>query len=79
MAPKAPDSNAPSPIRYDATLRHLRKRLIRYEEEAANLTAAQAPESQTQRYQSALRGLLEALIEHAEEVVKLGPQLKRPN
>jgi len=79
MAPKTPDSSAPSPIRYDATLRHLRKRLIRYEEEAANFRVGQRTESETQRYQATLRGVLEAHIEHAEEVVKLGPQLKRPN
>jgi hypothetical protein len=79
MALKAPDSNAPSPIRNDATLRHLRKRLIQHEEEAANFRVGQRTESETQRYQATLRGVLEALIEHAEEVVKLGPQLKRPN
>ncbi|HEV2521809.1 MAG TPA: hypothetical protein VGT24_05455 [Candidatus Acidoferrales bacterium] len=64
--------------RYDATLRHLRKRLAQYETEAAKLTGV-VTESEAQRYQAALRVLLEAVIQHAREIAKLKPQLKRPN
>jgi hypothetical protein len=83
MARKPPNSNGPAtppePIRYDLTFRNLRQRLSRYEKEAANFRRGQFTGSETQRYQAELRRLLEAVIQHAEEVVKLGPQLKRPN
>jgi hypothetical protein len=72
-------STPPRPIRYDLTFRKLRERLSRYEKEAANFRVEQRTESETQRYQATLRELLESLIQHAEEVAKLGPQLKLPN
>jgi hypothetical protein len=72
-------STPPEPIRFDLTFRNLRERLSRYEKEAANFRRGQFTESETQRYLAELRRLLEAAIRHAEEVVKLGPQLKRPN
>jgi hypothetical protein len=79
MPHKALNSDTDLVIRYDATLQHLRRCMADYEKEAANLTAAKSTELQTQRYQTALRGMLEALIEHAREIAKLEPQLKRPN
>ena len=69
----------PAPIRYDLTIRKLRERLSQYEKEAANLGARGFTESERRRYQTALRELLDALIEHAEEIAKVRPQLKRPN
>lgn len=72
-------STPPEPIRFDLTIRNLRERLSRYEKEAADFRRGQFTETETQRYEAELRKLLEALIEHAEEVAKLGPQLKRPN
>ena len=79
MPHKALNSDTDLTIRYDATLQQLRRRMTEYEKEAANLTAAQSTELQTQRYQTALRGMLEALIEHAREIAKLAPQFKRRN
>lgn len=83
MARKPPNSDRPAtppePIRYDLTFRNLRQSLSRYKTEAANFRQGQFTESETRRYQAELRKLLEAVIQHAEEVVKLGPQLKRPN
>jgi hypothetical protein len=74
-----PVSSAPDlTVRYDATLRHLRKCIAEHEAEATNFTRG-ATEAQTQRYQATLRRVLEALIQHANEVAKLEPQLKRPN
>jgi len=72
-------SPPPEPIRFDLTFRNLRERLSRYEKEAAKFKRGQFTESETQRYQAELRRLLEAVIQHAEEVAKLGPQLNRPN
>jgi len=79
MPPKPPNSSAPPPIRYEATLRHLSKCLTEYKDEAAKFRAAHSSESAKQRYQAALRRMLEALIQNTEEVLKLAPQLKRPN
>ena len=83
MTLKVPNSNSPAtppqPIRFDITFRTLRERLFQYEKEAASFREGQFTESETQRYQAALRGLLQALIQHADEVAKLRPQLERPN
>ena len=65
-------------VRYDATLLYMGKCLAEYEAAAANFTTG-ATKAQTQRYQAAFRGLLQAAIQYAKELAKLEPQLKRPN
>jgi hypothetical protein len=79
MPRKARKANTDSTVRFDATLRHLRKRQDNFEAEAAEFAASQPSELGTQKYQAALRELIEALIQHAVEVAKLRPELKRPN
>jgi hypothetical protein len=79
MPRKARKANTDSTVRFDATLRHLQKRQADFDAAVAEFAASQPSELRTQKYQAALRELLEALIQHAEEVAKLRTQLKRAN
>ena len=76
MARKPRNSIRPSGpaelIRSD--LRDLRECMSRYEKEAANLAAGDSTEADTQRYQAALRELLDALIRHAGRQARASAQ-----